>query len=139
MTPGRFREGLLAPAAVGLAAVAAGGFVLWADPTTPGGLTPPCPTRALLGITCPGCGSARMLYSLLHGDLGAALHFNAVAVLALGLLLWSYAVWLASRVSGRHVPRWQDWRWAPAVTLAVVAAWWVVRLIPADPFRSLQV
>ncbi len=130
---------LLAPAAVGLAGVGACAFVAWADPSTPGGLTPPCPTRTLLGITCPGCGSARMLQSLVRGDLEGALHYNAVGLLAVVVLVWSYAVWLASRLGARPAPRWQDWRWAPAVTLAVVAAWWVVRLVPVEPFRSLQV
>lgn len=130
---------LLAPAAVGLAGVGACVFVAWADPSTPGGPTPPCPTRALLGITCPGCGSARMLQSLVRGDLGAALHYNAVGLLAVVVLVWSYAVWVASRLGARSVPRWQEWRWAPAVTLAIVAVWWVVRLVPVGPLRSLQV
>lgn len=133
------RSGLVAPAAAGVVGAGACVFVLWADPTTPGGPTPLCPTKALLGITCPGCGAARMLYALLHGDLAGALHFNAVGVVALAAVLWSYAVWLASRATGRPLPRWQDLRWAPQVTLAVVALWWAVRVVPLEPFRSLQV
>ncbi|MGF2945529.1 DUF2752 domain-containing protein [Mycobacterium sp. Lab-001] len=33
---------------------------------------PVSPTKALLGVDCPGCGSPRMVYFLLHGDLRAA-------------------------------------------------------------------
>ena len=50
------------------------------DPTTPNGPLPVCPTKALLGIDCPGCGSARMLYSLMHGNLVAAARFNALGL-----------------------------------------------------------
>lgn len=139
MTPPIRPAALLSPAAVGLAGVGACVFVVWTDPTTPGGAAPPCPTKTLLGVTCPGCGSARMLHSLLHGDLGAALHYNAVGLLAVVLMLWTYAVWLGARVGAWRPRRWQDWRWSPAVTLAVVGAWWVVRLLPVEPFRSLQV
>jgi hypothetical protein len=39
---------------------------------------------------CPGCGSTRALYSLLHGDWRAALHYNAMfTLLAPVLLAWS--------------------------------------------------
>jgi len=41
-----------------------------------------CPTKALLDIDCPGCGGMRMVYSLLHGDIGAALRYNALSVIA---------------------------------------------------------
>lgn len=130
---------LLAPVAVALGAVATCAVVLVADPTTPGGLVPECPTRALLGVTCPGCGSARMVWALLHGDVPGALRWNAFGVAALVLLVWTYAVWVLARVPARRLPRWQDWRWAPLVTLAVVVGWFVVRLLPMEPFGSLRV
>jgi hypothetical protein len=39
---------------------------------------------------CPGCGSTRALYSLLHGDWRGALHYNAMfTLLAPVLLAWS--------------------------------------------------
>lgn len=130
---------LAAPAAVALGGVGVCAFVLAADPTTPGGLTPPCPTRALLGFTCPGCGCARMLYSLLHGDVGAALHFNALALLALPVLVWTWLAWTLRRTGLAEPPQWQHWRWAPAVVLSAVAVWWVVRLIPGTTFANLRI
>jgi len=79
---------LAAPLAV--AATAAGGCaVVWmANPTVPGAILPVCPTKALLGIDCPGCGSLRMIYSLLHFDLASAVHYNALGLVAVLLLLW---------------------------------------------------
>ena len=92
---------LAAPLAV--AAAAAGGCaVIWlANPTVPGGILPVCPTKALLGIDCPGCGSLRMIYSLLHLDVPAALRFNALGMVAVLLLLWAYGVWVYGSAGGQ--------------------------------------
>ena len=110
-----------------------------ADPTTPGGPLPVCPTKALLGIDCPGCGSARMLYSLMHGHLAAAARFNALGLVALVLLVWTYAAWTYRRVTGRRIRGWQHRRWSAMVTMLLVAAWFVVRNIPFPPFSGLFV
>jgi hypothetical protein len=114
--------------------------VAWAsDPTTPGGPLPVCPTKALLGIDCPGCGSARMLYSLLHGDVVAAARFNALALVALVLLVWAYVAWTYGRLTGRRIRGWQHRRWSALVTLLLVGAWFLVRNIPFAPFDALYV
>lgn len=130
---------LLAPLATAATAVAGCAVVLLADPTTPGGLLPVCPTKALLGLNCPGCGALRMTYSLLHGDLAAALHFNAVALAALPLALWAWGAWTLGRWRGRPVRSWQHRRWATAAGLAVTLLWWVLRNIPVAPFVYLRV
>ena len=109
------------------------------DPTTPGGPLPVCPTKALLGIDCPGCGSLRMLYSLLHGNVMAAARFNALGLAAVVLLVWAYLVWTYGRVTGRRIRSWQHQRWAATVTLSLVVVWFVVRNIPFAPFSGLHV
>jgi hypothetical protein len=109
------------------------------DPTTPGGPLPVCPTKALLGIDCPGCGSARMLYSLMHGNVTAAARFNALALVVLVLLVWAYVAWTYGRLTGRRIRGWQHHRWAAMVTLLLVGAWFVVRNIPFAPFNALYV
>jgi len=73
------------------------------DPTTPNGPLPVCPTKALLGIDCPGCGSLRMLYSLMHGDLIAAARFNAMGLAAVVLLVWAYLASTYGRLAGRRI------------------------------------
>jgi hypothetical protein len=52
------------------------------DPST-SSFAPPCLFTALFGVHCPGCGSLRALHALAHGDLMAALGFNAPLVIAL--------------------------------------------------------
>jgi len=115
------------------------GAVWIADPTTPGGVLPVCPTKALLGIDCPGCGSMRMLYSVMHGDMFAAVKFNAVALAALALLVVAYGAWTYARVTGRRISGWQHYRWSAVATLVVVTIWFVVRNLPFAPFTGLYV
>lgn len=113
--------------------------VWFGDPTTPGGVLPACPTKLLLHITCPGCGSQRALYSLLHGDLPAALHYNALAVVAMALLLSSFGAYCARLWTGRRIRGWHNMRWSAVVVLVVVLVWFAVRNIPVEPFWSLHV
>src|ERR1700751_135031 len=108
-----------APLGVAVAAGLMCGVIWMGDPTTPGGPLPVCPTKALLGIDCHGCGSLRMLYSVLHGNFFAAGKFNALAVVALGLLVFAYATWTYGRIVGRRIWCWQHYRWSAAVTLVV--------------------
>ncbi|WP_346773873.1 DUF2752 domain-containing protein [Rhodococcus sp. X156] len=114
--------------------------MLWlADPTTPGGVLPVCPTNALLGLTCPGCGGMRMVYTLLHGDVTGALRYNAVALVAVAMMVWAWGAWVLSLRRGHLVRSWQHVSWAPRVALVVTLTWFVVRNLPWAPFTGLQV
>jgi len=130
---------LAAPAAVLAGAAGVCALVAWADPTTPGGIIPPCPTYTLFGIHCPGCGLSRMLYSLVHFDVPAAVHYNALGVVALVVAAVLFAVWTVGRVRGTPMPRWTRYRWTPHVVLVVVAVWFVVRNLPVAPFTALRI
>ena len=130
---------LATPAGVAALSACVCAAVVWADPTTPGGPIPPCPTRALFGLWCPGCGSSRMLYSLLHLDVPSALRYNAVGVLAVVVLLWSFAVWTVGRARDRRYVQWYQWRRSPQIVLVIVLCWFVIRNIPAEPFSSLRI
>ena len=128
-----------APIGVALAAGLLCGAVWMGDPTTLGGPLPVCPTKALLGIDCPGCGSLRMLYSLLHGDVPASVRYNALGFVAVLFLLWAFGAWTYGRIVGRKIVSWQHQRWAAAVALVLVSVWFVVRNLPFAPFTGLFV
>jgi hypothetical protein len=130
---------LVAPVAVGALAVATFAFVAWADPMTPGGLIPPCPTKALLGVPCPGCGTARMIASVVRGDLDGALRYNAAGLVGLVVLSWTYAAWWRARATGSPGRPWQNRPLAPYVVLALTVGWFVMRALPVEPFLSLRV
>ena len=131
--------GLGAPLMVAASSVLVCAAIWVGDPTTPGGPLPVCPTKALLGIDCPGCGSLRMLYSLLHGNLMGAARFNALGLVAVVLLVWTYLVWTYGRMTGRRIRSWQHQRWAAMVALSLVVIWFMVRNIPFAPFSGLHV
>lgn len=128
-----------APLLVGVAAIVLCAVIWVGDPTTPNGVLPPCPIKALLGIDCPGCGSMRMLYSLMHGNVWAAVRFNALGVVAVVLLVWAYLAWTYGRVVGRRITSWQHSRWAALVALVLWVVWLVVRNLPFAPFTALFV
>ena len=98
-----------------------------------------CPTKLIFGVTCPGCGSQRALYSLLHGDLFASLHYNAAFVLALGLLLFAFGAYCLRLWTGRRIRGWQNMRYSAVVLLVAVLGWFVVRNIPVEPLWALHV
>jgi hypothetical protein len=128
-----------APLGVAVAAGLFCGAVWLGDPTSTGGPLPVCPTKALLGIDCPGCGSLRMIYCLLHGDVAGAARFNALGLVAIGFLLWAFGAWTYGRVVHRRIGSWQHQRWAAVVALVLVSAWFVVRNLPMAPFSALHV
>jgi hypothetical protein len=119
----------------------AGAVAVWVgDPTSSGGMPlPPCPSKLLFGVCCPGCGGTRMLYSLMHGDLASAAHYNAVSLVVVLLLCWSLAAWVVGSWQGRRIRTWLHWRWTAPVTLAVFSTWFVIRNLPFPPFSGLYV
>lgn len=125
----------MAAAAAGVASVG----VWFADPTTPGGVLPVCPSKALFGIICPGCGGTRMVYSLMHGDLPAAVQYNAVALVGIVLAVGAWALWVRSRWRGTPMPSLRHGKLVWATVIVVLASWWVIRNIPVEPFTALRV
>lgn len=95
---------IAAPVAVGLGTVAALGYLFAVDPNEPGHY-PLCPTQALLGVDCPGCGLTRATYALLHGDVPTALDHNVlvIAIWIAGIAGWT--LWLVRAVQGRTPAR----------------------------------
>jgi hypothetical protein len=81
---------LRAPLAIGAAALLSSVYLGVVDPNESGHY-PLCPTKALTGLDCPGCGGLRAVHSLMHGDVVGALNHNALVVLVvlpLAVVLW---------------------------------------------------
>jgi len=120
---------LLAPVLLGAAGAAAVALVAVVDPERPGHY-PVCPTYALTGLYCPGCGGLRAVHAVAHGDLGLALQRNPLVVVALPLAIWAYLAWVRGLALGRPL------RWLPPRALTwgaalLVAVWAVLRNVPA--------
>ena len=134
----RRRHAYLEPLAVGVVAAAGCTIVALNNPSNTGVTT--CPFKALTGLPCPGCGATRAAYQLMHGNLGAAIQFNAVAVFVIfPLLLGAYLAWAIPRFGGPTLIRLRMPNWLAWSLLVVLLVWWTVRLLPFAPFTQLRV
>ncbi|MBD2757963.1 DUF2752 domain-containing protein [Yimella sp. cx-573] len=118
---------MLAPAIVASAGLAAGVLLHLVDPREPGNY-PTCPLLAATGLYCPGCGAMRASASLTDGDIGAAMSFNPLAVLAIAALTVIFVRWTVRMWTGR--PKLTITRpWVTTALLVLVLTFWVARNI----------
>ena len=89
---------------------------------------PTCVFHDLTGLYCPGCGSTRALYQLLHGNILTALHDNVMAVFAIPFFI--YAGLRKKSLSLIH----PYWIWGLFYTMVVFT---ILRNIPVFPFTYL--
>jgi hypothetical protein len=102
MTP-RSRR-LVAPLALGAVTLCATAYVGLVDPNDPGHY-PLCPTKALTGLDCPGCGGLRAVHALVTGDLVGALDHNAYVVLVVvPVAVAAWIAWLVRSWRGPAAP-----------------------------------
>lgn len=98
---------------------------------------PPCFFRVLTGLYCPGCGSTRALYQLIHGHVYRALDLNPLLLLAAPVLAYLVLTHAVLSLTGRRVPAFNlpvAGIWA---VMGVVVAFWIARNIPVSPFTWL--
>ena len=101
------------------------GLYYFFDPSVEG-FFPRCGFYLATGYKCPGCGSQRMIHSLLNLDIKSALRYNAYLMTVFPLLLTMLA--------------WNGWRnflsckcsnflsyFLAALLLISVLLWWVLR------------
>jgi hypothetical protein len=102
---------------------------------------PPCPFHALTGLHCPGCGSTRMMYHLVHGRPWQAFQQNPLAFVCLPFVvtkLAASACALRLPVPGAAVRLMTAWSYpATLAFFAVVVAFTVARNIPIGPYCNL--
>lgn len=91
-------------------------------------LFPRCPFLTLTGYQCPGCGSQRAIHALLHGDIAAAWHFNAILLLFIPVV----AVLLVAELKRGEWRRFYvtvNSRYVIWSAAAVLVGWWILRNI----------
>ncbi len=125
----------LGPALVAGGALAATAYVALVDPNE-GGHYPLCPSKALTGLDCPGCGGLRAVHALCHGQLRTALDQNLLAVVVLlPLAVLTWALWVVRIRTGRRVLAGRRLaKWGPYALLVLLAVFTVVRNLPGVPF-----
>ena len=124
------------PLAVAGAALAAVATVAVRDPHGAGNY-PSCPSIALFGVHCPGCGSMRAMHELAHGDLIGMLSRNILVPLGLVVLTWAWVSWFDRRLGHARVPALRPpvpVLYGSAVALVLFA---ILRNLPWAPFSGL--
>lgn len=84
---------MVAPVLTAVLSLGALGYLSMVDPNEPGHY-PLCPTKALLGIDCPGCGCMRGLYSLTQGDIAGAANHNILLLIAVPFVIVLWVRWV---------------------------------------------
>nr|WP_031057061.1 DUF2752 domain-containing protein [Streptomyces ochraceiscleroticus] len=121
---------LAAPLGALATVLAAFAYVGAVDPNEAGHY-PVCPLLRLTGLYCPACGGLRSAHAVAHGDLGAALGANTLAVLGYAAFAVFWAAWLVRAARGLPVagPRPRPVHWW--LVGGVVLLFTVVRNVPA--------
>ena len=124
-------------AGVWLGLIVLSGFLFFFNPASPANqFFPKCPFRLLTGMQCPGCGSTRACYQLLHLHPVAAFKLNPLFMLTLPFIVYGFLGYTKSAITGRpqrrlFVPSFYLWAW-----LVLMIFFWVFRNTPWYPFVS---
>jgi hypothetical protein len=120
---------------LGMGAIAA--FLFFFNPASPANQWfPKCPFRLVTGLQCPGCGSTRAFYQLLHLHPIAAFKLNPLFILTLPFIVYGFLGFTRSALMGRpqrrvFIPAIYLWAW-----LVLMIFFWVFRNTPWYPFVS---
>jgi Protein of unknown function (DUF2752) len=120
------------------AAAAAGTAYLYvADPTRPGNhAILPCPFKAITGLDCPGCGTTRATWAMVHGHPLRAVGYNALWCALVPLLVWAWTLDVRGTWSAARHPFHARWFAHALAATALVFA--VARNLPWAPLRALH-
>ena len=115
-------------------------YLYQVDPHKAGGY-PSCPFFALTGLYCPGCGSLRAMFCLLHGHFTAASTRNVLALILLPIAAYSAVLDATGgqrlRLWNRQLPLKPLPFWTPHAVLVIVILYWLARNLPWYPFTLL--
>src|SRR5205085_12279395 len=120
---------------IGLGAIAI--FLFFFNPASASNqFFPKCPFRLLTGWQCPGCGSTRACYQLMHLHPVAAFKLNPLMVMTVPFIVYGFLGFTKSAITGNphrrlFIPPFYLWAW-----LVVLIFFWVFRNTPWYPFAS---
>lgn len=99
---------------------------------------PVCPTYLLTGIYCPGCGTTRMLHSLLHLRLLEAFDHNVLMFFLVPVVGYAgLSAYLAFVLGRALLPALRIARWVSVLILAAAVVFTVLRNLRFPPFTFL--
>ena len=124
-------------AAAGAAAILVGSAAVWYFDPLKESFFPVCPLYRFTGYACPGCGLTRAFHAMFHGDILAAMDFNAlvpVFAVLLGIFFVSLVLY-AIRGRGLGIDVFKPY--ALWTFLIILILFGVLRNLPIYPFNIL--
>ena len=97
---------------------------------------PQCPFYTITHLYCPGCGSQRALYSLLHFNFNEMINYNLLLPIGLLLVVYNSILKIINRKKVR-VQNILDFSASPPIILAFILVFWILRNIDSAPFYYL--
>ena len=99
---------------------------------------PKCVFYESTGLYCPGCGSQRATYHLLHFNILGVLQQNALYLAGLFVLFYYFFVQLYNRFRTKKLPNYLNHPKTPMIVLFIILVFWILRNIPIYPFTLLS-
>ena len=119
---------------IGATTAVAAAIVLFACDPSRVPIYPVCLFHRLTGLNCPGCGSLRAMHQLLHGNVLAALHLNALLVVSLPLFAWlGFRMYRQTTTGAPKVPVKPLWLWT---YVGVALVFGILRELPSPLFAA---
>lgn len=101
-------------------------------------LLPRCIFHSVTHLYCPGCGSTRAVYSIIHGDILTALRCNALVIIFIPILAYSFISFVINTYLQKQLLK--PITFTPFFCKAIVIfviSFWILRNIPFIPFSYL--
>lgn len=87
-----------------------------------------CPFHAITGYDCPGCGTQRLIYHLLHGDFHTAFCYNPFFIVVVIPTLLTLAILHFASKRGRKFSDFIAGQPIFVITMFIITiAWWILR------------
>ena len=91
---------------------------------------PSCPFHNMTGLHCPGCGSQRAIYDLLHANFLQAFSHNPLIILGIVTGIYKAVLWFKYPDSKQAPNNLLYHKNTPWVVLFLVISFWILRNIP---------
>jgi len=91
---------------------------------------PSCPFHSLTGLYCPGCGSQRAIYDLLHAKFLRAFSHNPLLILGILTGVYKAMLWVKYPNSKDAPNNLLYHQRTPWVVLIIIIGFWILRNIP---------